>query len=102
MKRYEGHREGLVTIVNVDGKPLNPRFDLWKHSPSGFEWGYGGSGPAQLALAILADYLRDDDRAVRLHGNFKTVVIADLPYRCWQLTGETIDQILAQLEERAA
>jgi hypothetical protein len=26
------------------------------HSPSGFETGYGGSGPADLALSILADY----------------------------------------------
>ncbi len=25
---------------------------IW-HSPSGFEWGYGGSGPADLALNIL-------------------------------------------------
>ncbi len=25
---------------------------VW-HSPSGFEWGYGGSGPADLALNIL-------------------------------------------------
>ena len=26
------------------------------HSPDGFEYGYGGSGPSDLALAILADY----------------------------------------------
>ena len=24
-----------------------------KHSPDGFEWGYGGSGPAELARSIL-------------------------------------------------
>jgi len=28
-----------------------PRSDLRNHSPNGFEWGYSGSGPAQLALA---------------------------------------------------
>ena len=27
------------------------------HSPTGFETGYGGSGPADLALSILADFL---------------------------------------------
>lgn len=27
------------------------------HSPSGFEWGYGGSGPADLALNICQWYL---------------------------------------------
>lgn len=26
------------------------------HSPSGLEYGYGGSGPADLALSILADW----------------------------------------------
>jgi len=30
-----------------------PSLQFWKHSPDGFEWSYGGSGPAQLALAIL-------------------------------------------------
>jgi hypothetical protein len=26
--------------VTVDGQPLNPRLDLWNHSPTEFEWGY--------------------------------------------------------------
>src|SRR2546426_5830744 len=43
----------------------NPRLDLWNHSPTGFECGYGGSGPAQLALALLAEHLRNDEQAVR-------------------------------------
>jgi hypothetical protein len=37
-----------------------------------------GSGPAQLALAILADYLGDDERALRLHQEFKWTAIAKL------------------------
>jgi hypothetical protein len=32
-----------------------------RNSPTGFGWGYGGSGPAQLALALLADSLGDND-----------------------------------------
>jgi hypothetical protein len=31
-----------------------------KHSPTGFSWGYGGSGPAELARCILIDHLADD------------------------------------------
>lgn len=27
------------------------------HSPDGFEWGYGGSGPADLALNVVEHYL---------------------------------------------
>lgn len=28
------------------------------HSPNGYEWGYGGSGPADLALNIVENFLR--------------------------------------------
>lgn len=56
---------------------LPPRLDLWNHSPSGFEWGYGGSGPAQLALAILAQVL-DDNTAMRLHQRFKQDYVAKI------------------------
>lgn len=31
------------------------------HSPDGFEWGYGGSGPADLALNIVEHYLNLTD-----------------------------------------
>ena len=35
-----------------------PQPAVW-HSPDGYEWGYGGSGPADLALNILEITLRD-------------------------------------------
>jgi hypothetical protein len=60
-------------------KKLNPRLDLRNHSPTGFECGYAGSGPAQLALAICADVLGDDEHAQRVYQAFKTKVIAALP-----------------------
>ena len=37
---------------------------VW-HSPTGFEWGYGGSGPADLALNILLAATADRDFAAR-------------------------------------
>jgi len=84
-KVYKGRRdEDGVCIVTVheEGKParpLNPRLDLFNHSPTGFEWGYGGSGPAQLALALLADVTGNDDGAVRAHQSFKSGAIASIP-----------------------
>ena len=50
---YTGRRgpQGCVVWAiagNGERKPLNPRQELRNHSPTGFEWGYGGSGPAQL------------------------------------------------------
>ena len=97
MKRYEGHREGHAVEVTVDGRPLSPRFDLWNHSPTGFEWGYGGSGPAQLALALLADHFGDDEQALSLYQLFKFAVVAKLPRDGWSLTSDAITQALSVL-----
>jgi len=89
---YEGFRDSWRTahvtkLVNGKRAHLPVRLDLYNHSPDGFEYGYGGSGPAQLALALLADVLGDDDRAVRLHQPFKWRVIARLAQEDpWRLT----------------
>jgi len=48
------------------------------HSPDGFAWGYGGSGPAQLALAICLDQL-PTDKALACYQAFKWKYIAMLP-----------------------
>jgi hypothetical protein len=61
MKIYSGRCDDKTETVTVDGAPLDPQFDLAMHSPSGFSWGYGGSGPAQLAIAILADCIGPDE-----------------------------------------
>ena len=100
MKHYSGRREGHAVIVPVDGRRLNPRWDRWNHSPTGFEWGYCGSGPAQLALAILADHCQDDERALNFYQRYKWAVIAELPHREWILTTEDIDRKLQSLVER--
>lgn len=75
------------------------RVDLRNHSPAGFEWGYAGSGPAQLALAILAEHLRDqpegDQHAVELHQDFKFAFVAAFPSAGWRITAEAIDEWLA-------
>jgi hypothetical protein len=56
---------GAAVVVEEDRRrrDLDPRHDSRNHSPTGFEWGYSGSGPAQLALALAADVLGDDERA---------------------------------------
>ncbi len=101
MKTYRGRREGYAALVTVNDRPLNPRLDLWNHSPTGFEWGYGGSGPAQLALALLADHIGDDREAVRLHQDFKQVVVTRLSYRLWELTGSQMDSWLEIIKSRS-
>lgn len=111
MKTYKGLRTpaGCRVAVLTPGpgtaggsayseRPLAPRNDLGNHSPDGFEWGYGGSGPAQLALAILADLLHNDPRAARLHQEFKWDVIAGLPRERWQITAAEIRTAVARIE----
>lgn len=65
-------------------KKLPPRLDLYNHSPTGVSWGYAGSGPAQLALALLADATGKDDLALKYHQKYKSQVVAHLPEN-WQL-----------------
>ncbi len=61
--------------VWLDGKSHAPDKSLRavNHNPAGFSWGYGGSGPAQLALAVPLDILPESE-AVVLHQNFKCEV----------------------------
>ena len=49
--------EASTRRVWLDGKELLPDDSqaYRNHSPDGFAWGYGGSGPAQLALAIMLE-----------------------------------------------
>ncbi|MEZ4742317.1 MAG: DUF6166 domain-containing protein [Bdellovibrionota bacterium] len=105
MKRYTGQRTDRQTFVvvqveNADHEYLlNPRIDLKNHSPDGFEWGYGGSGPAQLAFAILADHLEDDGRAEDTYQRFKELVIAPLKDEAWVLTSQQVDRALKEIEQ---
>lgn len=78
MKTYEGEADGEVYVAERGKRRhLAPRHDLRNHSPTGFAWGYGGSGPAQLALAILADVVGDTD-ALAWYQPFKWRAIATL------------------------
>jgi len=68
---------GVVILERIgeqgDRIPIAPAASLavYSHSPTGFECGYGGSGPAQLALAILLDAGFGPKWALRLHQDFK-------------------------------
>jgi hypothetical protein len=97
MKVYEGGRSLEGAVVTVDGTPLDPRFDIRRFSPAGFEWTYEGDGPRQLALALLADHLGDPRRALELSEPFMRAVVAELD-NAWRLTGADIDAALAALQ----
>ena len=97
MKTYKAARGPDGCSVTVDGAPLGQRIDLRQFSSSGFEWGYEGSGPQQLALAILADHFGDGNRALTHHKVFMEVVISVLQTDEWVLTSEQIDNSFSQV-----
>jgi len=123
MKVYRGYSDqgdasGPVSVlVYEEGHEPYKLRHLIVHSPSGMSWGYQGSGAADLALAVLADYLGEAaaipphdryDHAIagviqetgawRLHQDFKRDFVAPLP----QDRNVTIDgvDIAAWLEPR--
>ncbi len=97
MKIYKAVRTPEGCSVTVDGVALAQRTDLRQYSTSGFEWGYEGSGPQQLALAILADHFGDDSRALASHKVFMEVVVGVMRADQWTLTSEQIDNSFSQV-----
>lgn len=100
---YTGQRlDGGACSVTAweEGRPTlldpKPSQRLLSHSPAGFEWGYEGSGPAQLALALLLDFSSDEELAVKHHHAFKQQIIAQIPQEevSWRLKGEDIGSFL--------
>jgi uncharacterized protein DUF6166 len=45
-----------------DGNAYRALYHHVRHSPTGFAWGYEGSGPAELARCIIADALGFDSK----------------------------------------
>jgi hypothetical protein len=90
---YSGKREADgTTRVSVDNRPLNPA-RLGSGTVTAFDWGYDGrGGPAQLALAMLADHFGDHEKARRLYQEFTRLVIRELPREGWILTAGEIDR----------
>ena len=99
---YVGYRQSGQAIV--EKRPGQERLTperslaLLNRSSSGFEWGYGSSGPAQLALALLLDYTGDEAFALDHYQAFKTEVVSQLDCagsgERWRLTGPEIDAVL--------
>lgn len=68
---------------------LDLHLELRNHSPTGFAWGYGGSGPAQLALALLMHALGDQAMALAHYQDFKQDHVAGWK-ESWSITAEDI------------
>jgi len=114
--RSQANRDHVEYVgLRVDGTPLvlkltdherltpDRSLELVRHSPGGFDWGYTGSGPAQLACALLLDYYDDESVAHQHYIQFRNAVVSQLvcdgPADCWHLTGDDIEAALAEFNE---
>jgi len=90
------HEYGVVMVRVADGTYFtNVPVAVIHHSPTGFSWGYGGSGPADMALNILEYVVRFlglakgesvkvysgtcSAEAWDLHQSFKRLFLEDVP-----------------------
>ncbi len=101
---YRGFRDkrrgGHTLVFRIDQHRTRTDLDpaaslkIRNHSPDGFQWGYGGSGPAQLALAILLD-LTDKNRAQRVYHDFKDKYVSHWGDK-WEITDTEIKAWMAK------
>jgi len=101
MKVYWGRRlqpelkTGSDVEVLVNSKQL--RHHVY-HSPTGFCWGYGGSGPADLARSILWDYLGAEPSASLYH-DFKFEFVTKWGAE-WTITENEIEKWIRSRPEK--
>lgn len=109
MKKYSGitiGKMGSVRQVWVDEDGSTdllypaPSQALRNHSPDGFNWGYGGSGPAQLALAILLDHTGNPETAELYYQDFKNDHVAKWE-DTWAITGDQVEAWLIGKQEQS-
>ena len=60
---------------SASGVKSNVTRQIYKHSPTGYNFGYGGSGPSDFALNVCLLLVHPDD-AYRLYQDFKWQFVA--------------------------
>lgn len=98
-----------VVVRSPDGTEV-PLTHYRRHSPAGFSWGYGGSGPADLARSILIDFCgltpeqagdRWQEHLPVSYQMFKFDVIAKFPQEDdWELPESEVQRWVEQAASR--
>ena len=90
--KFEPRFFDLILTRSPDGSAeANVPHKIVRHSPTGFEWGYGGSGPSELALNALAAMV-GEERATRndLYQFFKEEFLACMPFQGGTIKAESV------------
>jgi Family of unknown function (DUF6166) len=105
MVEYHGSRSNKRKVYVCWSDPANgqirhslPRcLRLRNHSPCGFQWGYDGSGPAQLALALLVHATGSNECALAHYRALMSAWIARIKSDSWSVRQE---DLIAWVDER--
>ena len=96
MKIYQGkivNHNPIVEVTKSDGNvtDLDPKRSqaIVNLNSDGFNWGYDGCKPAQLALAILLDVTNDASIALGHYQAFKDACVRHWS-DTWELSSETV------------
>lgn len=103
--RYFAHRisqcgyQPVYKQLLPDGEPVPlailPSQKLYDHSP-GFGWGSFGSGPSQLALALLLDVSTNPSLALAYYQQFKWDIVASWGDEWTIFSGEILEWLKEQ------
>jgi hypothetical protein len=97
---YEGVRTAeSCKVVRWRGSKkafLPRRLGVRNHSPAGFNWGYNGSGPAQLALALCLEVVPESD-ALKVYQSFKFSHVGRWSVQRWTMTYEVLAELVNDL-----
>lgn len=105
-KVYRGRSDGHDTAADVyvwvtfdDGR-IEPLKHHVHHSPTGFNWGYNGGGPADLARSLLWDHLGRQPHP-SLYQDFKDRLVAVWPSAsAWSMTTDDIQAWIEGSDKR--
>ena len=103
---YDGWKDDNATLPpivwrpNGEVLPLDPSLKIRNHSPDGFDWGYDGEAPLQLALAILYDHTKNKRRSLEYYEDFKDYYVARWNNTGWGITPAELDNWLEDRKMR--
>lgn len=86
-------QRGITEVVVVQVGKERPLTHHVHHSPDGWEWGFVGSGAAELARDLLFDHL-DCEPPPALYHLFLHQIVAALPFEGWEITTVQLSQWL--------
>jgi len=107
VRTADGVKAFVVVQNGGDVTMRTPLPHIFKHSPTGFEFGYGGSGPADLALSILTHWFMSYkfpkpeamNEASKHYQNFKWTFIAPCKEQRFCIGDRVIEEWWVEQEE---